>query len=128
MVSDGLLRLCFYQKLVSLKYMPTVFKSPSPNYHAIGVATMASTVLSLPVIAYAYDSGRPGLIVRSQEATMTADGGHSGEALARFAEAGVDVDALAAKLQHEWAKSFANSWNDLMGVIAFKSKILEKAG
>jgi transaldolase len=41
--------------------------------------------------------------------------------LARFAQAGIDVDALASQLQDEGAKSFVQSWNDLMAVIASKS-------
>ena len=44
-----------------------------------------------------------------------------------FAEAGIDCDALAATLQDEGAKSFVKSWNDLMGVIASKCEVLEKA-
>jgi len=47
--------------------------------------------------------------------------------LAQFAKAGIDVDALAARLQDEGAKAFSNSWNSLMGVIASKSAALEKA-
>jgi transaldolase len=61
-------------------------------------------------------------------ATLPADGGDSEQVLARFAQAGVDVDALADRLQDEGAKSFVKSWNDLMGVIASKSAVLEKAG
>ena len=34
--------------------------------------------------------------------------------LAQFAKAGIDVDALAAQLQDEGAKSFVESWNELM--------------
>ena len=34
--------------------------------------------------------------------------------LAQFANAGIDVDALAAQLQDEGAESFVKSWNDLM--------------
>jgi transaldolase len=37
------------------------------------------------------------------------------------------VDALAAQLQDEGAKSFVKSWNELMGVIASKSDALKKA-
>ena len=37
---------------------------------------------------------------------------------------GVDVDALAAKLQEDGAKSFVESWNELLGVIASKSAAL----
>ena len=35
--------------------------------------------------------------------------------------AGIDIDALAARLQDEGAKSFVSSWNELMDVIAAKS-------
>ncbi len=58
---------------------------------------------------------------------LTADGGDGEEALARFASAGVDVDALAGQLQDEGAKAFVNSWHDLMDVIAAKSADLAKA-
>ena len=61
-------------------------------------------------------------------ATMPADGGDSEEVLARFAEAGIDADALAARLQDEGAKAFVKSWNDLMSVIASKCAVLEKTG
>src|SRR5206468_5932643 len=59
-------------------------------------------------------------------AILSADGGDSEAVLAQFASAGVDVDALAAKLQKEGAESFVKSWNELMGVIASKSAALEK--
>jgi len=59
---------------------------------------------------------------------MSADGGDCEEVLARFARAGVDVDALAAQLQDEGAKSFVKSWNELMAVITSKSADLVKAG
>ena len=42
-------------------------------------------------------------------------------------KAGIDVDALAAQLQEEGAKSFVQSWNELMAVIASKSAALKKA-
>jgi len=60
-------------------------------------------------------------------AAMPIDGGDSDEVLARFATAGIDVQALAAQLQDEGAKSFVKSWNDLMGVIASKSTVLKRA-
>ena len=44
-----------------------------------------------------------------------------------FATAGIDLWDLAARLQDEGAKSFVNSWNELMGVIASKSATLAKA-
>jgi transaldolase len=58
---------------------------------------------------------------------LPADGGDCEEVLEQFAEAGIDIDTLAAQLQEEGAKSFVNSWNDLMDVIASKSTILQKA-
>jgi len=60
-------------------------------------------------------------------AAMPIDGGDADEVLARFATAGIDVQALAAQLQDEGAKSFVKSWNDLMGVIASKSTVLKRA-
>ena len=61
-------------------------------------------------------------------AIMPTDGGDGEDVLARFAQAGVDIDELAATLQDEGAKSFVKSWNELIGVIASKSTMLEKAG
>jgi transaldolase len=58
---------------------------------------------------------------------LTADGGDSEEVLARFAAAGIDVDALAGQLQDEGAKAFVSSWHELMDVIASKSADLVKA-
>jgi transaldolase len=60
-------------------------------------------------------------------ATIPADGGDSEKELTRFAEAKIDVDALSKQLQDEGAKSFVNSWNDLMGVISSKSAALKRA-
>jgi transaldolase len=58
---------------------------------------------------------------------LPADGGDCEDVLAQFAKAGINVDALAAQLQDEGAKSFAKSWNELMEVIASKSAALKKA-
>jgi len=58
---------------------------------------------------------------------LPADGGDGEAVLARFASAGVNVDALAVQLQDEGAKSFVSSWTELMGVIAAKSADLAKA-
>jgi transaldolase len=57
---------------------------------------------------------------------LPADGGDGEDVLAKFARAGVDADALAAQLQDEGAKSFVDSWRELMGVIAAKSADLAK--
>jgi transaldolase len=52
---------------------------------------------------------------------MAADGADAEAALASFAKAGIAVDALAAQLQDEGAKSFVESWNDLMSRVDAKS-------
>jgi len=59
--------------------------------------------------------------------TLPADGGDCEDVLARFARAGIDIDALAARLQDEGARSFVKSWNELMAVIAGKRAALAKA-
>jgi transaldolase len=55
---------------------------------------------------------------------MAKDGGDAEQVLGRFAAAGVDVDALAARLQVEGAESFVKSWKELMKRIADKSAAL----
>lgn len=59
---------------------------------------------------------------------IPVDGGNCEATIASIAAAGIDVDALAAKLQTDGAKSFVDSWNELMGVIASKSASLETSG
>ena len=58
---------------------------------------------------------------------LPADGGDCEEVLSQFAEAGISVDALAAQLQDEGAKSFVKSWEELMSRIASKSAMFRKA-
>jgi transaldolase len=60
-------------------------------------------------------------------ATLAPDGGDCERVLADFAKAGIDVDALAKKLQDDGATSFDKSWNDLMACIESKSAIMRKA-
>ncbi|HEX8958276.1 MAG TPA: transaldolase [Solirubrobacterales bacterium] len=45
---------------------------------------------------------------------LPADGGDAEEVLAEFGAAGIDVEALAARLQEEGKRSFADSWADLL--------------
>ena len=59
---------------------------------------------------------------------LSADGGDCEAVLASFAKAGIDVDALADRLQDEGAESFVKSWNDLISCIASKSAAIRKAG
>ncbi len=52
---------------------------------------------------------------------LTADGGDCEQVLAQFEEAGIDVDALAEKLQVDGAASFVKSWKQLLGRIKDKA-------
>jgi len=58
---------------------------------------------------------------------LPANGGDCEEVLAQFVRAGVDLQALAARLQDEGAASFVKSWHSLMSVIASKSASLTAA-
>jgi transaldolase len=57
-------------------------------------------------------------------APTPADGGDCEVVLAGVRRAGIDLDALAARLQSEGAASFAASWHELLGVIASKTATL----
>jgi transaldolase len=59
---------------------------------------------------------------------LAPNGGDCEKVLASFAKAGIDIDALAARLQDEGASSFVKSWNDLMACIDSKSTAIRKAG
>lgn len=59
---------------------------------------------------------------------MAEDGGDAEAVLKRFAQAGIDVDALATQLQNEGAQAFAKSWQALLQRIADKSEALAGAG
>jgi transaldolase len=48
-------------------------------------------------------------------------GGDSAKVLDQFSRSGVDLQALARRLQEEGAAAFVKSWKDLLGVIAAKT-------
>lgn len=56
---------------------------------------------------------------------MATDGGDSETTLAQIGKAGVDIDALAAKLQLDGAESFVKSWRQLLQRIADKASALD---
>ena len=58
---------------------------------------------------------------------LPADGGNCEIVLVQFANAGIDIDALAVQLQNEGAESFVKSWDDLMTVISSKSAALKSS-
>ncbi len=59
---------------------------------------------------------------------LPRDGGDADSLLSRFSEAGVDLDALALRLQEEGAEAFVKSWEKLLGRIAEKSASLAQTG
>src|SRR5579862_5320286 len=79
-----------------------------------------NTINTMPeetLLAFA-DHGKVGSII-------PRDGGDWEATLAAFTKAGVDVKKLAADLQSDGAKSFVDSWNDLLESIETKSKALK---
>jgi transaldolase len=106
-----------------LLWASTGTKDPkAPDVLYVGALAAPFTVNTMPegtLNAFA-DHGLVG-------ATMPADGGDCEETLARFAGANIDVQSLSVQLQDEGAKSFVNSWNDLMAVIRSKCAVLERA-
>lgn len=61
------------------------------------------------------------------DGVMPPDGGDCEQTIAAFAQAGVDVDQLAARLQQEGAEAFVASWNDLLRCLADKRAALRQA-
>jgi transaldolase len=59
--------------------------------------------------------------------TLAPDGGECERILASFVKAGIDIDALASRLQDEGAVSFLKSWNDLLACIESKSATIRRA-
>jgi transaldolase len=60
--------------------------------------------------------------------TLAAHSGESERDLTTFIMEGVDVHALAARLQDEGTAAFVKSWKDLMACIESKMSITRKAG
>jgi transaldolase len=88
--------------------------------HALGAPFTINTVPDATLKAFR-DHGHVGK-------PMPADGGDSEATLAEFKEAGIDLDALAEKLQDDGANSFVDSWKDLIGRIRDQSAALTGAG
>jgi transaldolase len=95
-------------------------KAPDDLYlHSLGAPFTVNTVPEATLRAF-YDHGHAAK-------AMPADGGDSETTLAQFKASGVDVDALAAKLQSDGAESFVDAWNDLMAHIDQQSSALTGA-
>src|SRR5262249_54095635 len=55
---------------------------------------------------------------------LPVDGGDCEAVLAKFARVGIDLNALATRLQEEGAKSLVKSWDELLSGITTKGKSL----
>ena len=92
-------------------------KAPDTLYvHCLGAPFTVNTVPEATLRAF-YEHGHAGT-------PMPIDGGDADATLAAHERAGVDVDALAGKLQADAATSFVDSWNDLMAIIDRQSAAL----
>lgn len=76
---------------------------------ALGAPNTVNTMPEAALLAYA-DHGVTG-------DPIAPDGGEAESVLAEYAEAGFDVDAIAARLQSEGKESFAKSWHSLIDTI-----------
>jgi transaldolase len=90
--------------------------SPSLYVEALAAPDTIDTMPEKTLLAFAAQG--------SVKSAMPVDGADAERVLARFGEAGIDIDALAKKLQLEGAESFVKSWTELMQSIASKSAAL----
>jgi transaldolase len=95
-------------------------KAPDVLYIEGLVAPLTINTMPENTLKAFADHGKVGDAIRT-------DGGDSEKMLADFTKAGVDLGALAAKLQQDGAASFVSSWDNLMGVISSKATALKKA-
>jgi transaldolase len=73
-----------------------------------------NTIPEKTLIAFAHSGELTGV--------MPIDGGAAESMLAQFAQAGIDIEALASQLQSEGAAAFSQSWDNLLSVIASKAE------
>lgn len=88
-----------------------------PDTYYVDALAAPDTVNTIPektLLAYG-ERGRPG-------AVLAADGGDAEAVLGAITAAGVDVGAVALKLQRDGAQSFVKSWQELLAVIAAKAR------
>ncbi|MDG6349292.1 transaldolase [Luteimonas sp. 8-5] len=103
-----------------LLWASTSTKDPSaPDTLYLEALAAPDTINTVPpkTLAAFADHGRVG-------APMAADGGDAGACLQRYADAGIDVDGLATRLQEEGAASFVKSWRQLLQRIEAKTAAL----
>ena len=111
-----------------LLWASTGNKNPesSPTYYVSALAA-PDTIITLPEkTLLALDCpNSSGPIVND---TMPEDGKLARTTLAQFQDAGVDLDALALKLQSDGVQAFVKSWHSLLARIASKTELMHDAG
>jgi len=104
-----------------LLWASTGTKDPNaPDTLYVDALAAPDTVDTIPekTLHAVADHGRPG-------AVLPVDGGDAEAVLAKIAKAGVDLDALARKLQDDGADAFVKSWKQLLQRIADKQHALD---
>ncbi len=92
-------------------------KAPDTLYvQALAAPNTVDTMPQATLTAFA-DHGKLG-------AVLPRDGGDAASVLVRHRAAGIDVAALATRLQTEGAQAFVDSWKDLLKAIDTKSRAL----
>ena len=112
--------LRFGARAQRLLFASTGTKDPrAPDTLYISALAAPNTVNTIPeeTLLHFADHGEVGGV-------LPRDGGRASETLSAIVKAGVDLSALAADLQSEGAKSFDESWSELLKAIETKSKAL----
>ncbi len=128
---------CAYRQLLASARMQQVIAAGGKPQRLLWASTGTKDPAASDVL-YVQALAAPDTIDTVPEKTLKAYADHGaighaldedGEAmLARFAQAGVDIDALAARLQNDGAAAFVKSWKDLLARIAAKTRDLAPAG
>jgi transketolase len=87
---------------------------------ALAAPFTINTIPDATLLAFA-DHGNLGKL-------LPVDGGDAEKVIAKFGQAGIHYDQLAADLQREGTESFVKSWKELLGSIASKGVPLKVAG
>jgi transaldolase len=107
-------------RIQRLLWASTKTKDPEASdtlyVHGLAAPFTINTMPDVTLEAF-YDHGEVG-------EPMPADGDGCDALLAAFTEAGVDLPALAAKLQRDGAAAFVRAWNDLMTRVSAQSMSL----
>ena len=125
LASDRWLRLeNFGARAQRFLWASTGTKDPKwSDVHYVEALASPHTINTVPektLLAFA-DHGKVGPMLRP-------DGGDAEAVLARFTQAGIDLDALDEQLQRDGAAAFVKSWQDLLARIEKKTATLRKAG